>query len=50
MQLKPFSPIRGFIYLNSIISLISMPIVGYNFQGYLDDDAQMIYQFLVDNW
>ena len=27
-----------------------MPIRGYQFQGYLDDDAQMIYELLKDNW
>ena len=47
---KPLSPSRGFIYLNTIIYLIVMTIVGYDFQGYFDDDAQMIYNFIKDNW
>ena len=27
-----------------------MPSSGYEFKGYLDDDARMIYNFLKDNW
>ncbi len=27
-----------------------MPAKGYEFKGYLDDDAQMVYNFLKDNW
>jgi len=27
-----------------------MPVVGYDFQGFIDDDAKMIYDFLKDNW
>lgn len=27
-----------------------MPVIGYDFQGFIDDDAKMIYDFLKDNW